>query len=573
MKVQVQKPLFAWDCLEDFPALATIRDLLEAIPDGMLLQGLKTARGRGRNDYPVRSLWGVVVLTVALRHTGFEACLGELRRNPALAKLIGIESKEDIPKAWNVSRFLDVPGEEPHRPELQAVFNRMVQRLGEVVSDLGKHTAGDATSLNARRLRCDVRKEREAAEARAKEQAEAGGSAPVAQASSDGTRSAEKPVAFARLVRKDRTKAARGKTRSQGGAVDSAASGRGTEEQEGKEGKEGSNEKPSEKVSGASASAQGMAKIEYDRHGLPQASGGRKEYKDDAGRVTHVLEWFGYKLHLLVDTRHEVSLAYRISSTKVGDNEALPELVDQGMANLPARRIETLAYDKAADDHKVHEKLDECGIKPVIQNRALWKDETERMLPGHNGNSNIVYDEAGTLYCYDRTSNPMIRRPMAYIGHEPSRGTLKYRCPARHDGFPCAMSEVCNAGKKYGLTIRVKQEIDLRRFPPIPRATKQFERLYKGRTSVERINARLKIFWGADDGNVTGATRFFAMTGTMMIVHLSFATLLASAPRREGTLGRMKFSAIAKALRQRIAAPNAKTIGPEDPMPAVLPSH
>ena len=211
MKVQVQKPLFAWDCLEDFPALATIRDLLEAIPDGMLLQGLKTARGRGRNDYPVRSLWGVVVLTVALRHTGFEACLGELRRNPALAKLIGIESKEDIPKAWNVSRFLDVPGEEPHRPELQAVFNRMVQRLGEVVSDLGKHTAGDATSLNARRLRCDVRKEREAAEARAKEQAEAGGSAPVAQASSDGTRSAEKPVAFARLVRKDRTKAARGK--------------------------------------------------------------------------------------------------------------------------------------------------------------------------------------------------------------------------------------------------------------------------------------------------------------------------------------------------------------------------
>ena len=211
MKVQVQKPLFAWDCLEDFPALATIRDLLEAIPDGMLLQGLKTARGRGRNDYPVRSLWGVVVLTVALRHTGFEACLGELRRNPALAKLIGIESKEDIPKAWNVSRFLDVPGEEPHRPELQAVFNRMVQRLGEVVSDLGKHTAGDATSLNARRLRCDVRKEREAAEACAQRASGGRRFRSGAQASSDGTRSAEKPVAFARLVRKDRTKAARGK--------------------------------------------------------------------------------------------------------------------------------------------------------------------------------------------------------------------------------------------------------------------------------------------------------------------------------------------------------------------------
>ena len=129
------------------------------------------------------------------------------------------------------------------------------------------------------------------------------------------------------------------------------------------------------------------------------------------------------------------------------------------------------------------------------------------MLPGHDGTSNIVYDEAGTLYCYDRVSKPMIRRPMAYIGHEASRGTLKYRCPAKHDGLPCAMSEICNAGKKYGLTIRVKQEIDLRRFPPVPRATKQFERLYNGRTSVERVTARLKIFWGIDDGNVTGATQ------------------------------------------------------------------
>jgi hypothetical protein len=148
----------------------------------------------------------------------------------------------------------------------------------------------------------------------------------------------------------------------------------------------------------------------------------------------------------------------------------------------------------------------------------------------------------------------MIRRPMAYIGYERSRGTLKYRCPAKHDGLPCAMSHICNAGKKYGMTIRVKQQIDLRRFPPIPRATKQFERLYKGRTSVERVNGRMKIFWGADDGNVTGATRFHAMVGAVLVVHAAFATLLASAPRHEGTPGKMRLSPIAKALHERIAA-------------------
>jgi len=38
--------------------------------------------------------------------------------------------------------------------------------------------------------------------------------------------------------------------------------------------------------------------------------------------------------------------------------------------------------------------------------------------------------------------------------------------------------------------VRIKQELDLRRFPAIPLATKQFERLCLGRTATERVNAR-----------------------------------------------------------------------------------
>ena len=100
--------------------------------------------------------------------------------------------------------------------------------------------------------------------------------------------------------------------------------------------------------------------------------------------------------------------------------------------------------------------------------------------------------------------------------------------------------------------MRVKQEIDLRRFPRIPRATKQFERLYKGRTAVERVNARLKVFWGVDDGNVYGSRRFHGHVGAVMVVHLAFATLLARAERYEGTFGKMNLSPIAKALQELI---------------------
>jgi len=310
---------------------------------------------------------------------------------------------------------------------------------------------------------------------------------------------------------------------------------------------------------------------------LPEPAGGRKEYKDGEGKVTKVIEWFGYKLHLVVDVPNEVALAYRVTAPSAGDNEVLPETLKEALENLrseepaapppdapqpPARgpkgtqrpapcRIETLAFDMAADDEAVHELLGLRGIKAVIENRSLWKSEFERMLPGHDGRSNVVYDEAGTLYCYDKASDPPVRHRMAYIGHEPSRGTVKYRCPAMHGQWACPSHERCNAGKKYGKTVRVKCELDLRRFPPIPRATKQFERLYKGRTAVERVNGRLKVFWGADDGNVTGPERFHAHIAVVMLVHIGLATLLARASGRKGTLGTMRLTTVAEALHGR----------------------
>jgi hypothetical protein len=171
------------------------------------------------------------------------------------------------------------------------------------------------------------------------------------------------------------------------------------------------------------------------------------------------------------------------------------------------------------------------------------------MLPGDNGNENIVYDEEGTLYCYDKISDPPVRHKMAYFGYEKDRDTLKYRCPARHQGWNCPSDDRCNRGKKYGKTKRVACEIEPRRFCRVPRGTKKFQRLYKGRTAVERVNSRLKVFWGMDDGNITGNQRFAARFATVMLTHITFATMLAAAERWEGTLSQTRLSPIAQALR------------------------
>ena len=289
----------------------------------------------------------MILLTILLRHATIEACLGELRRNAALRQLIGIDGEVGVPKKWNMSRFLTVLGQEPHLGLLHQVFDAMVKLLGEVVQDLGSHTAGDSSGLSCR--------------------PEAG----------------------------------------------------------------------------------------KNKDGLPEPAGGKKEYTDESGAVVKVHEWFGYKFHLLVDVKHEVALAYRVSSTKRGDNEELPALVKQAQENLPKGRMQTLAYDKAADDNETHETLQQARIKAVIENRSLWKEDFERMLPGHDGSSNVVYDESGTVYCYDKVTNPPVRHRMAYIGGEPTRGTLKYRCPAVHEGWACPSHDRCNEGLSYGKSVRV----------------------------------------------------------------------------------------------------------------------
>lgn len=155
---------------------------------------------------------------------------------------------------------------------------------------------------------------------------------------------------------------------------------------------------------------------------------------------------------MLADVTHEVVLSHEVTETKAGDGETLPTILAQGKGNPPAGRIKTLAYDKADDGEEAHKLLRAEGITPLIPMRSLWRTEPERILPGHDGTSNVVYDEAGTVTCYDQVSEPPVRHRMSYIGHEPARKTPKYRCPTKHEGWECPMSPVCSTGKSYGKT-------------------------------------------------------------------------------------------------------------------------
>ena len=53
MLIHATDPRFAWGRLEDHATLVTIRDFFDAVPGQELLDGLRAARGKGRDESPI----------------------------------------------------------------------------------------------------------------------------------------------------------------------------------------------------------------------------------------------------------------------------------------------------------------------------------------------------------------------------------------------------------------------------------------------------------------------------------------------------------------------------------------
>src|SRR5674476_863377 len=101
MRLHTTDPLFAWDKLPDSTEIASLKDMLNRLPDQTLLGALRRYRGKGRNDYPMHVLWRTHLLRIMLRHPTMEDCLAELRRNPALRQVAGIEEGMNVPAPCN----------------------------------------------------------------------------------------------------------------------------------------------------------------------------------------------------------------------------------------------------------------------------------------------------------------------------------------------------------------------------------------------------------------------------------------------------------------------------------------
>ena len=253
------------------------------------------------------------------------------------------------------------------------------------------------------------------------------------------------------------------------------------------------------------------------------ADWGKKRYhgqREDGTLWEKVVTWFGYKIHLLVDTQYELPISYEVTKASASDTKHLLPLVeDVKEKHLEIYRdMDRAETDKGYDSEENCRRLyDEHGIKPVIDIRRMWRDKETRLLDPECAD-NIVYDEEGTVYCICPKTGE--QRQMAYGGFEKDRMVLKYICPVRAYGLRCSGVPECEHAMK---SERIPLEIDRRIFTPVARSSYAWKREYKKRTAVERVNSRLDVSFGFEKHFIRGQKKMEVRVGLALCVMLAMA--------------------------------------------------
>ncbi len=252
-----------------------------------------------------------------------------------------------------------------------------------------------------------------------------------------------------------------------------------------------------------------------------EANFGVKKYSgiDENGKSwQQVKSWFGYKAHIIADSKYELPIAFEVTKASFSENKELKKLLVNLKIINPEiiDRCDYCSLDRGYDDEDLIKILwDNYKIKPIIDIRNMWRDSDKTKLLENT--DNIVYDYRGTISCYCPVSGEM--KDMAYAGFEKDRNTLKYRCPFQAYGISCKGRENC----KFQNGLRINIDINRRLFTPLPRSTYKWKKTYNKRTSIERLNSRIDEFFGFEKHFYRGLKK------VKLRLSLSFITMLSMA--------------------------------------------
>lgn len=238
------------------------------------------------------------------------------------------------------------------------------------------------------------------------------------------------------------------------------------------------------------------------------ASWGVKTYKNDDGSESKT-SWFGYNLELVVDTKYEIPVNFELIPANMNESPRLPILLGETKRLHPDFEMKYVIADRGYDSREnCKYVLDKLGGLPIIKMRLTQKDKDAPF-----GGETCFCNELGTPICD-------CGEKMIYAGRDGKY--LKFRCPRHSEpvGGPCSVS-------RYGRVLKIAISENERRWPGIHRECKKFKRLYRRRTSAERVNSRLKEHLCLDAQHVRGLAKTTVNASLSLLVMVGAALAMA----------------------------------------------
>ena len=392
--------------------LERLKNVIDNIPDGKLIYKLNSIREKGRNDWPVISMWHALIAGIVFKHKNDADMLRELNRNSQLRDLCGFKPKTEKQKDGTYKVFV-APSASAYSKFLKNLKTYCVEELKEVFENLVKYMYDNLEG-------------------------------------------------FGEYLAID------------GKAVQSYATNYSKETKE-------------------------------DGRRDTDANWGTKKYTTSVNSkgevVTNKVTWFGYTVHLVVDAKYELPVAFKVTPASNSEQTEAKEIL-KAMHEEQLEKCKYFMADKGYDDTKIIEYLKGKGIAAIIDIRNMWKDGEETK---QYKDTDVVYTYDGKVYYIDENENQIKLR---YLGYDKSSDSLRY-------GFKPQYND--------NRVFRIKCDTDKRIFVNVARDSKKWAREYKKRTSVERVNGRIDRDYEFEDHTIRGIKKMDLYVTASFIVLLSMA--------------------------------------------------
>jgi len=212
----------------------------------------------------------------------------------------------------------------------------------------------------------------------------------------------------------------------------------------------------------------------------PEWSSWGAKFDEHRNKIT----WFGYKIHLAVDTESELPTALEVTTASVNDGDVFPDLLQEHVRLFGNKSLKYAIADAGYDQLKCYQAAKHYGAQAIIPlNLRNEKEPPEGMTSN------------GTPVC-------SMGYEMTYWGAED--GYLKFRCPHATGKVDCPHGMMWCSPSNYGMVVKKKAEEDLRRYSIPHRGSQTWRELYRERTCAERCNSRMKTAMTANRLHVRG---------------------------------------------------------------------